>query len=164
MEHNKTVCFEFKRMHHILIRYVHAKMSENGVDDVAVTNGRILGHLFHNRDKVIYQRDLEETFGLARSTVANMVKELEQQGYITRETDNADARFKRVILTEKGEALQREGMRFIDRLLDELEDGITEEEKRTFYAVTDKLENNIRKRAGSREDEIFEFPPFHNRK
>ena len=102
MEHKKALGFEFKRMSYIIGRGISARMAREGFDEVAITHGWILGYLYDHRDETVYQRDLEEHFGMARSTVANLVKLMEQKGYLGRQTDGSDARYKRVIITEYG--------------------------------------------------------------
>ena len=70
---------------------------EEGADPAAVSHGWLIGYLYDNRDKVIYQRDLEEQLHLAKSSIATILQTLEQAGYIRRETPPHDARQKQVI-------------------------------------------------------------------
>ncbi len=63
--------------------------------------GRILGYLAHHQDQAIYQRDLENLFGIRRSTVSSLIDHLEKNGFLTRE-EGQDGRMKRLVLTSKG--------------------------------------------------------------
>ena len=143
MENHKAVGFECRKMSNILGRCVRSEMAKAGFDEVAITHGWILGYLYDHRDEVIYQRDLEERFGLARSSVANIVKLMEQRGYITRETEASDARYKKVKLTAKGEELQLDTVRLLDSFNEHIEQGITPQERECFNSVMSKLKDNI---------------------
>ena len=71
---------------------------------------RILGYIRYCNDhgSCVYQKDIENSFGIKRSSVASILANMEKGGYIVREVDGADARVKKVILTDRGETLQRE--------------------------------------------------------
>lgn len=71
---------------------------------------RIMGYIKYCNDhgSCVYQKDIENSFEIKRSSVASILANMEKGGYIVREVDGADARVKKVILTEKGQNLQRE--------------------------------------------------------
>ena len=72
-----------------------------------------------------------------------MLQSLEQKGYLIRVASTEDARLKRILLTEKAiehHNMIEEQIRIFNR---ELEDGITEEEKRTFLTILDKMMRNL---------------------
>lgn len=54
-------------------------------------HGRILGYLYWSRPKDVYQKDIEEHFNITRSSVAGIVKLMEQKGYILRQSVQGDA-------------------------------------------------------------------------
>lgn len=56
------------------------------------------------RDGETYASDIVEHFGLTAGRVANIVKQLERRQFITRQTDAADLRRARILLTEEGAA------------------------------------------------------------
>lgn len=154
MKHEKAMGFELRRMQNMTVRYIHTEMRKAGYDEVAVMNGWILGFLAMNRDKVVYQKDIEKRSGLARSTIANIMKQMEQSGYIERETDAGDTRLKRVTLTEAGFSMQVKLMHLIDSLHEEMETGITQEERECFYSVLEKIANNMQAKSGRQIDEF----------
>lgn len=144
MDGSRALGCEFKRMSSIIGRCIRNEMTNRGFDEVAVMHGWVLGYLYGHRSETIYQKDLEERFGLAKSSVASIVKLMEQKAYIRRETDSEDARYKRVILTDKGVEVQLQTMRLIDDINARLEEGITEEEKKCFRTMIEKMLINIR--------------------
>lgn len=64
--------------------------------------GRIITYLARRPDEVICQRDIENLIGIRRSTVSNLVDNLEKNGFITRELIGTDARIRRLVLSPKG--------------------------------------------------------------
>ncbi|MBD5157251.1 MAG: MarR family transcriptional regulator [Butyrivibrio sp.] len=141
--------FEFKRMNNLMSRHIHSGLVGGGFDEITIMHGWILGFLHGNRDRKIYQRDLENRFGIAKSTVTNILKLMEKKGYVTRVEDADDARLKQLRLTKLGEDTHKETIRIIDETNRGMEKGITDEEKEVFYAILDKLRKNME---GSKEE------------
>ena len=83
-----------------------------GIDDVTIMNGWIIGYLYKNQDRDVYQKDLETEFQITRSTVTSILKLMEKKGYIERVSVEKDARLKKLVLTEKAKKIQRQN--FID--------------------------------------------------
>lgn len=108
-------------------------------------HGWILRYLYENREQATFQKDIEKTFSIGRSTVTNIIQILEKKGYVKREFVEHDARLKKVILTEKGKESHESIEALISRLDVMLEDGIEEEELALFFKVTDKIKENLRK-------------------
>ena len=93
--------------------------------------------------KSIFQKDIENTFSIRRSTVSNMLKLMEKKGYIRRETVSSDARLKKLVLTQK--ALDADRMLKTQLAEKErmLRRNISDEELEVFYRVLDKIRGNI---------------------
>ena len=107
--------------------------------------GRTLHFLLAHTKSDIFQKDIEEEFGLRPPTATALLKELEQRGLIRKEPVPYDARKKKIVVTE--EALQ-----YIDCVLKGLEElnqkltaGISDEEMQVFFSVTDKMLKNLAK-------------------
>ncbi|MCM1308529.1 MAG: MarR family transcriptional regulator [Butyrivibrio sp.] len=141
--------FELKRMNNLIRRHIHSGLVGGGFDEITIMHGWILGFLYDNREKKIYQRDLENRFGIAKSTVTNILKLMEKKGYVTRVADADDARLKQLRLTRLGEDTHKETIRIIDELNRGMEQGITDKEKEVFYTILDKLRKNME---GSKEE------------
>lgn len=145
MEENsrRSLGFEFKRMSNLIIRYIHSGLDREGFDEITIMHGWILGFLYENRGRKIYQRDFENNFGIAKSTITNILKLMEKKGYVTRVTDADDARLKEIRLTGLGEATHQKTVCVLDGLNDGMEKGITEEERKIFCAILDKMVKNM---------------------
>lgn len=118
-------------------------MKKVGLDESTVTNGWILKYLYDNKEKEVYQKDIEKHFHIGRSTVTAIIKTMEKKGYISRTSVENDARLKRVILMPKGE----EAHQSIDSAIREANlkviEGITEEEVETLYQILKKIRENL---------------------
>ncbi|MDD6461946.1 MAG: MarR family winged helix-turn-helix transcriptional regulator [Bifidobacteriaceae bacterium] len=68
-------------------------------------NMRVLMFLAHHPDREVYQRDIEDAFGITRSTASRELSLLEANGMIDRLAVARDARLKRLVLTDRGRAV-----------------------------------------------------------
>ncbi|WP_300702757.1 MarR family transcriptional regulator [uncultured Brachyspira sp.] len=61
----------------------------------------ILMFLYHNEEKVINQRDIENFLGLSNPTITGTLYRLEKKGFIKRKVSLDDKRYKEIYLTAK---------------------------------------------------------------
>ncbi len=93
--------------------------------------------------EAVFQRDVERTFQIRRSTATELLNTMEQNGYVRRTSVEHDARLKKLSLTERGRSLQEEVFSAIDGVEQSLIKGITEEEKDTLIRLLEKLKENL---------------------
>ena len=107
--------------------------------------GRTLHFLLAHTKSDIFQKDIEEKFGLRPPTATALLKELEQRGLIRKEPVPYDARKKKIVVTE--EALQYKDcvLKGLKELDQKLTAGISDEEMQVFFYVTDKMLDNLAK-------------------
>lgn len=115
----------------------------DGLDEVTIMHGWIMGYLHRNEDKDIYQKTIESEFGICRSSVTSLVKLMEKKGYIRRETVPGDARLKKIVLTSEGKATAIRVKETLDNMECDILEGISQEELQTYFAVADKIKNNL---------------------
>lgn len=145
MDKERALCFEFKKMNHIIIRTIHERLAMAGFDEVTVMHGHILGYLYYNSDHDIYPRDIAKEFEVGKSSVTNVLQLMEEKGYLTRTPDEKDGRLKKLRLTRKGEEIHLQTIELIDKLHEDMEAGITEEERQVFFRVVEKMRKNAAK-------------------
>ncbi len=150
MEKKDSICFSLKRINHIVERGIHTSLAAAGFDEITNMHGWILGFLY-NAEEPVYQKDVESHFGIGRSTVTNILQLMEKKGYLTRTTDEHDARLKRLELTELGKKVHLDTIAVIDSAHDAMEDGITDEERRVCFAVFEKIRQNVEHITGKEE-------------
>ena len=107
--------------------------------------GRTLHFLLAHTKIDIFQKDIEEEFGLRPPTATALLKELEQRGLIRKEPVPYDARKKKIVVTE--EALQYKDcvLNGLEELNQKLTAGISDEDMQVFFSVTDKMLKNLAK-------------------
>ena len=132
MEKEKSICFSLKRVNHIVERGIHTSLAAAGFDEITNMHGWILGFLYHAQ----------------RPTVTNILQLMEKKGYLTRTTDEHDARLKRLELTELGKKVHLDTIAVIDSAHDTMEAGITDEERRICFEVLEKICKNVEKITG----------------
>ena len=68
-------------------------------------NAHIIMFLARNRNREIYQHTIEQKFCITRSTASRVLALMEKKGLIARESVAHDARCKRIVLTDKADAI-----------------------------------------------------------
>lgn len=107
------------------------------------TQGKVIHYLFANRTETIYQKNIEEVFGLRASTATELVSSLEKMGVLKRVPSKKDARFREIILTEKADTLKQDVFHDMKALEERLIHNIDQEELNTWINVTCKMLNNL---------------------
>lgn len=120
------------------------RFSQDGLDDIKGMQGPMIGFIFGNgRERDIFQKDIEKEFNIRRSTATVMLQSLEEKGYIIREAVNYDARLKKITLTDKAVKRQIEICKRLDSFNEQLESGITADEKKEFFRILNKIRANL---------------------
>lgn len=132
-------------LNHMITRNLTCHVKAAGIDEITLMHGWIMRYLYENRDHDIFQKDIEKTFSIGRSTVTSIIKLLEKQGYVRREFVEHDARLKKVTLTEKGVKNHESMEALIIRLDEMLEEDIGKDELEVFFRVTEKIKKNLEK-------------------
>ncbi|WP_105956441.1 MarR family winged helix-turn-helix transcriptional regulator [Apilactobacillus quenuiae] len=78
------------------------------------TQMSIIDFLRINKEKEIFQKDIEEEFYIQRSTASVLLKRMEDKQLIKRISSLSDARKKQVILTDKSVKLQSKIIEFMN--------------------------------------------------
>lgn len=144
LQRERQIGFELKAINNMIRRKLDIRFAEAGLEEISGMQGSLLGFLDRNsQERDIFQRDLEKNFNIRRSTATVMLQNLEQKGYIVRESVDSDARMKRIVLTDKAREVNRGVRKQIDAFHEELERGITPEEKELFLQITDKIKKNL---------------------
>lgn len=104
--------------------------------------GRVLHFILAQNDD-IFQKDIEEEYGLRPPTATELLKKMEQNGLIRREVTSYDGRLKRIIASEKALKYKETVVHDLAGLEAELTYGLTPEELETFFRVVVKMTDNL---------------------
>jgi DNA-binding MarR family transcriptional regulator len=131
---------QLHRADNMLFRYASRINSQNDVEEITITHGWILCYLNDNRNRNIYQKDIEHTFSVVGSTVTNILQRMEKKGYIRRESVANDARLKRLLLTEEGFAAYEKISHSLQVQKTQVESLLTPKEQEEFLRLLAKIQ------------------------
>lgn len=144
MLHENDIGFQLHNLSNLMSRYSQRSCSALQMDDnVSRNNLWIIGYLAHNKDRDIFQKDIENTFCIRRSTVSKVIRLMEEKGFIQRQEMEHDARLKKLVLTESGIAIYQHMQKERLAMEEKLRRGVTEEELEIFFQVMEKFKKNI---------------------
>ena len=92
----------------------------------------------------IDQKSIEKYLHLDKGTIAKTIRPLIHKGYVTRQTNPNDKRAYQIFLTRKGHEIIPEVKDAINRWMDALTAGFTDEEKETAHTLVSRMSNNAR--------------------
>lgn len=143
MQKDKRISFQIHQTSRLIKRFLDSSKNKEYIEKTTGCHGHILGYIYENTDRDVYQKDIERAFNIRPSTATNMLKLMEKNGLIVRVSVENDARLKKIVLTKKAIDIHK----FIERDLDEFENrlskNITEQEREVFFTVLKKINNNI---------------------
>ncbi len=142
MQKERHLGFELRTVNNLVKRYFEQHKPQEFKESTGV-HGWAIRYFYENQDKDIFQRDFEARFSIRRSTATNMLKLMEKNGLIVRQSVEYDARLKKIVLTEKAIKIHKKATENICFLENSLKDGITEEELDSFYTILDKIKANL---------------------
>lgn len=129
-----------------LVKAVNRYLGETMPESARIATGgnaHIIMFLARNRDRDIYQHTIEQKFCISRSTASRVLALMERKGLIVRESVAHDARLKKIVLTEKADAivadLTANGER-VERLLSR---GFTPTETEQLMQYVQRLRDNV---------------------
>lgn len=92
------------------------------------------------------QLDIVHATRLKAPTISLIVQKMEQDGLITRKTDDMDMRMTRVYLTDAGKQAEKQISKCIAEIEADALDGLTEEEKKAVSSLLTKIYANLENR------------------
>ncbi|HIY56612.1 MAG TPA: MarR family transcriptional regulator [Candidatus Tetragenococcus pullicola] len=123
---------------------LHQKMENERKTENAVSfiQMRTLTYIYDQSENV-YQRDLEKELHIRRSTATQILKRLERDHYIYRESISSDARLKKIVLTPLSLGLIDRMRQHMEKTEHALRQDISNEDLNTFFAVLDQMKKNL---------------------
>ena len=101
MNREKYLGVEISKVSNLLKRDFGTNSVRQRIEEATGKNGWIIGYLAEHKDEDVFQKDIETTFSIRRSTVSNMLGLMEKKGLIRRQSVRSDARLKKLTLTDK---------------------------------------------------------------
>ena len=143
MKERNDIGFKIRMLSNLIKRDVEKGKDELGINLPKGINGWAISYFYNNSGKDIFQKDFEAEFSIRRSTASNILKTMEQNGFIKRVSVESDARLKKIILTEKAVNIHKAVLNNINKREERLRKGLTEQEIDAFLKIADKLMANM---------------------
>ena len=112
-------------------------------DNITVSQAYVIDFITDNKDKDIFQKDLELEFDLKRSSVSLMLNNMEKHDLIKRVPVAGDARLKKLVLTEKAVEISRKISSAIDSVEGKLLENMEQDEINSLLNMLGKIRSNI---------------------
>lgn len=142
-DHQNEIGFQINGLSHMIRWLTHQYSGEDGERSGVGVYGWLIGFIYDNRDRDIFQRDLQQQFSVRRSTMTGILQAMEKDGMIVRRPVEWDARLKKIELTEKAVERQEKFQRNIAEIEARLSSGLTQEEKETFIRLCEKIRESL---------------------
>ena len=126
---------------HKVKRRLDAKLVNLGVNAL---QSRVLHYIrVHYRDGPVFQRDVEDAFGLSRSTATGVLQHLERSEFIRREAVQEDGRLKSLVPTERAEELDQQIHSFLHQIEEEMTAGLSPGQLQMFMETVSRMSSNL---------------------
>lgn len=129
-------------------KYFDALQEKRGIDRTVITHGWIIAYLYHEtkeEGKCIYQKDIEKSLHMARSTATTILQKFEREDLIRRVSVDNDARLKKIVLTPKGKAFYKNTMSDFEETEKHALLGVSKEEHEEYLRILQKMRSNFEK-------------------
>ena len=128
---------------HSMRRHNPTEVMEN--DDLTPMQKHVLKFiLLETMHRYLYQKDVEEEFQVRKPTATGILKLMEKNGYIYRESARQDARLKRIVPTEKAENIRLAILKSIEENEEAMVRGIPKEDVELCKQVLWQMYENRR--------------------
>lgn len=147
----QRLAFAIRSVNILIKRRIDGSESKILTDNVTGTHGYIICYLMDNKDRDVFQKDIEKRFSIRRSTCTNILNLMQKNGLISRSSVESDARLKKITLTQKAEELFSliEKDRF--SLENTLRKGLSESEIETLFSLLSRVADNLKQESAPAE-------------
>lgn len=143
MDRREEIGFQLHRLSRLTKRLVDRETHAQGEDQISGIQGWIIGYLYENQGKDVFQRDLQAHFSVRRSTVTGLLQLMEKKGLITRSSVAQDARLKKIQLTPRAIQHHERIVTSIQSVENRISQGLTPQERKTFLSLCEKIAQNL---------------------
>ena len=139
----KKLMEQFDKLNRKMLRHFASYFSDS---QLTCVQGVVLHYIIvESERRDVFPKDLEEFLGIKGSSVTSLINNLEQGGYLRRESLESDGRYKKLVLTEKTRGMQEDILRRVYGYIDSMFAGIPEENLKIFEAVISQMSQNADK-------------------
>ena len=141
----KPVGVQLRSLNNLITRYMERSPVKQQVDRITGTNGWIIGYIAEHPNEDIYQKNLEQRFGITRSTTSKVLTLMEHKGLIIRQSVPGDARLKKIVLTQRAFDVHEMVKEDAERFEKKLTQGFTEDEMSNLFDYLERMKSNMKR-------------------
>lgn len=134
---------EIRILANLIGRYLNEIGFNHERSSLTGPQGFVLGYLYDHQDKDIFQKDIEATFNVRRSSATGLLQCLESNGFIERINVDYDARLKKIVLTNKAYEFRDTLEAHIQKLEKKLVKDLEEHEIDDLIRIIGKIKKNL---------------------
>lgn len=135
------VGLEVIRLGHLIVRALEKELVSCVDGNMSATTARIICLLVENKDRDVFQKDIEEFLYLKKSSVSLILNNMEQGNFIVRQSVSHDARLNKIACTPKAEAYYIKITTAFDRIEQLMSVNI--EDKSLFVDTLQNIQNSL---------------------
>ena len=123
--------------------YIRHRLDEISAESgITPAQGRTLQYIA-GQNRPVYQRDIEEEYGLRAATASQMLQGMEDAGLIRREVDEHGRRKERIVIPEEKRGVCETMIAQIAEMETQMIEGIEPEKLAVFIEVTERMIANF---------------------
>lgn len=131
---------QYDKMNRKMQRHFSSYFSDSQLTSI---QGIVLHYIIVEKERGdIFPKDLEEFLGIKGSSVTSLINNLEQGGYLRRESLESDGRYKKLVLTDKTKGMQEDILKRVYDYMHSMFVGIPEEHLKIFESVILQMTKN----------------------
>ena len=139
----RRIGLQLRLLNNLINRQINTGDVFKQMHELTGTHGYIVKHLMDHREEEVFQRDIERTFSIRRSTASGILNLMEKNGLIKRESVQEDARLKKLVLTPKAIDLNNRITKELENKEQQMTRGLTDSELDAFFSVLEKIKANL---------------------
>lgn len=141
----EKILLKIKTLHKLVMRdFLETNEDLRNIKHPTPTQIQIMYYLINHQNEKVYQKDLEKVLNLKRATISGVLKTMEKNNLIERNTSEEDTRVKQIILNKKTKKIYEESRKKFLALEHTITKDLSQEEINQFLSVIDKMINNLK--------------------
>jgi len=145
METKSLLGIQIRIINNMILRIMDNSPVTKQVKNMTCTNALMIAYIAEKNDmgEDVMQKDIEEKFGITRSTVSKVINLMEDKGLVERHNVEHDARLKCLVLTDKAKQLASDMREDVFNMENKLTRGFSTEELEQLSVFFERMKKNL---------------------
>lgn len=139
----KNILTEIKKFQLKTTKCLFTEKGLKNERNISNTQQTIIEYMLENKDKDIYQNDLEKDLNLSRATVSSVLKTMERNKMVKRTVSKKDTRTRKIVLMDYAITAYNKSKENRNDIIDIATKNVKKEDIDTFKDVLEKMNANL---------------------